>query len=61
MFLAALVGGLADVGYFLFLDLGGYVKFAPGTVMTIFSSVAIITSFVAYFTDKNRTNRTATA
>ena len=55
VFLAALVGGLADVGYFLFLDLGGYVKFVPGTVMTIFSSVAIITSFVAYFADKNRT------
>lgn len=50
VFLAALVGGLADVGYFVFLDLGGYVDFVPGTLMTIFSSVAIITSFVAYFT-----------
>lgn len=54
VFLAALVGGLADVGYFLFLDLGGHVKFLPGTLMTIFSSLAIITSFVAYFTDPNR-------
>lgn len=40
--LAGLVGGLADVGYFLFLDLGGYVNFVPGTVMTIVSATAII-------------------
>jgi len=50
VFLAALVGGLADVGYFVFLDVGGYVNFVPGTLMTIFSATAIITSFVAYFT-----------
>ncbi len=47
VFLAALVGGLADVGYFLFLDLGGYVNFFPGTLMTIFSASAIVTSFTA--------------
>ena len=49
IFLAALTGGLADVGYFLFLDLGGYVNFVPGTVMTIISATAIILSFYAYF------------
>ena len=49
IFLAAITGGLADLGYFLFMDLGGYVKFIPGTVMTIVSSLAIITSFYAYF------------
>lgn len=48
--LAALVGGLADVGYFIFLDLGGFVKFVPGTLMTIVSSLAIILSFTVYFT-----------
>ena len=52
VFLAALVGGLADVGYFLFLDLGGYVNFVPGTLMTIVSATAIATSFIAYFTAK---------
>ncbi|GAA4274801.1 hypothetical protein U6A24_11805 [Aquimarina gracilis] len=52
IFLAAITGGLADLGYFLFLDLGGFVKFLPGTVMTIFSSLAIMTSFYVYF--KNR-------
>lgn len=49
IFLAAIAGGLTDLGYFLFMDLGGYVNFAPGTVMTIVSSLAIATSFYAYF------------
>ena len=47
VFLAALVGGLADVGYFLFLDLGGFVNFVPGTLMTIFSGSAILLSVFA--------------
>ncbi|MEL6277090.1 MAG: hypothetical protein AAFU03_18460 [Bacteroidota bacterium] len=49
IFLAAIVGGLLDLGYFLFMDLGGYVHFVPGTVMTLVSSAAIILSLVAYF------------
>ena len=49
IFLAALVGGLADVGYFIFLDLGGFVKFIPGTLMTLVSSAAILSSFWVYF------------
>ncbi|WP_405206335.1 hypothetical protein [Aquimarina sp. LLG6339-5] len=49
IFLAAITGGLADLGYFLFMDLGGYVNFVPGTVMTIVSSAAIILSFYGYF------------
>ena len=52
IFLAALVGGLADVGYFIFLDLPGFVNFVPGTVMTLVSSAAVLTSFYAYFTSK---------
>lgn len=49
IFLAAITGGLADLGYFIFIDLGGYVNFVPGTVMTLVSSAAIILSFYAYF------------
>ena len=49
IFLAAITGGLADLGYFLFMDLGGFVHFVPGTVMTLVSSAAIILSFYAYF------------
>ena len=52
IFLAALTGGLADLGYFLFMDLGGYVHFVPGTVMTLVSASAIILSFYAYFNSK---------
>ncbi|MEM7162507.1 MAG: hypothetical protein AAF487_08730 [Bacteroidota bacterium] len=53
IFLAAITGGLADLGYFLFMDLGGYVKFMPGTVMTIVSSLAILFSFYAHFKSQN--------
>ncbi len=49
IFVSALVGGLADVGYFLFLDLGGFVHFVPGTVMTIVSATAISLSFWVWF------------
>lgn len=49
MFFTGLVGGLTEVGYFVFLDLGGFVNFVPGTVMTLVSSSAIILSLVAYF------------
>lgn len=49
IFISALVGGLLDVGYFIFIDLGGYNKFVPGTVMTIISASAICLSFYAYF------------
>lgn len=52
IFLAAICGGLADVGYFLFLDLGGFVNFLPGTLMTIISATAIILSFTAYYQTK---------
>lgn len=45
--LAAITGGLADLGYFIFIDLGGYSKFVPGTVMTLVSASAIILSFIA--------------
>ncbi|WP_028021907.1 hypothetical protein [Enterovibrio calviensis] len=53
IFISALVGGLADLGYFMFLDLGGFVNFVPGTVMTIVSSLAIVLSFLAYFRRNN--------
>lgn len=53
-FLAALVGGLADVGYFVFLDLGDHVNFVPGTVMTLFSATAIIATLVVYRTERAR-------
>jgi hypothetical protein len=52
IFVTALVGGLLDLGYFIFIDLGGYNNFVPGTVMTIISATAIALSFYAYFQSK---------
>lgn len=45
IWVTGMVGGLADLGYFLFLDLSGFVRFFPGTVMTIISATAIALSF----------------
>ncbi len=52
IFITAMVGGLADVGYFIFVDLGGYANFVPGTVMTLVSASAIILSFIAHYKGK---------
>lgn len=49
IFMTAIVGWVTDVGYFLFMDLGGFVNFVPGSVMTIISSAAVVISFWAYF------------
>lgn len=53
IFISALVGGLLDFGYFLFVDLGGYNKFFPGSVMTIISATAIALSFYAHFQQRS--------
>ena len=42
VWVTAMVGGLADLGYLLFVDLPGYVNFFPGTVMTIVSASASV-------------------
>ena len=52
IFLAALTGGMADIGYFLFLDLGGHVHFVPGTVMTLFSGTAVVVSAAAWAAER---------
>ncbi len=54
IFMTAIVGWVTDVGYFVFMDLGGFVNFVPGTVMTIVSSAAVVLSFWSYFSFKHR-------
>ncbi|MEL6450473.1 MAG: hypothetical protein AAFQ19_04380 [Pseudomonadota bacterium] len=44
IWVTAMVGGLLDIGYFVFMDLPGYVNFMPGTVMTLVSSTTILLS-----------------
>ena len=46
VYLACLVGGLADLGYFIFIDLGGYAT-PPGPQMTWICAGAIITGLAA--------------
>ncbi|MEO0649481.1 MAG: hypothetical protein AAFZ65_02235 [Planctomycetota bacterium] len=43
--LAALVGGMADLAYFLFIDLGGY-ALPPGPQMTYICASAIVLGFL---------------
>jgi hypothetical protein len=45
VWVTAMVGGLADLGYLFFVDIPGYVNFFPGTVMTLISGSAILVSF----------------
>lgn len=45
IWVTAMVGGLLDLGYLVFVDIPGYVHFIPGTLMTIISASAIIISF----------------
>lgn len=53
VWVTGLIGGLADVGYLLFVDLPGYVNFFPGTVMTFVSGTAILLSFYVWLTERN--------
>ena len=40
VWVSAMVGGLADVGYLTFVDFGGHGTFAPGTLMTLIAGAA---------------------
>ena len=59
IFMTAIVGWVTDVGYFIFMDLGGFVNFVPGTVMTIISSAAVVLSLWAYFAGMRHNDRNA--
>ncbi len=48
IFATAVVGGLADIGYFVFIDLAG-LALPPGPQMTYICGLAIVLSFYAYF------------
>lgn len=51
IFIAAFVGGFFDIGYFVFIDLGGFGNFVPGTIMTLICATAILLSLYVYFND----------
>ena len=52
IFMTAIVGWVTDVGYFIFMDLGGYVNFMPGGLMTYISASAILLSGWVWFKEK---------
>ena len=56
IWVTGLVGGLADAGYFLFIDLPGYANFLPGTLMTLVSGSAILISFWVWLQNRSRAN-----
>ncbi len=53
IWVTGMVGGLADLGYLLFVDFPGYVNFFPGTVMTFISGSAIVLSFWVWLSNRN--------
>lgn len=59
IWVTAVVGGLADVGYLIFVDLPGYVNFFPGTVMTLISATAIVLSFWVWLSNRGTANVTS--
>jgi len=54
IWVTALVGGLADVGYLIMVDLPGYVNFIPGTLMTLVSASAVALSFWVWLSNRGR-------
>ncbi|MEO1038902.1 MAG: hypothetical protein AAFX09_05100 [Pseudomonadota bacterium] len=52
IWVTGMVGGFADLGYFFFLDLPGYVHFIPGTLMTLISGTAVLISFWVWLTER---------
>jgi len=52
IWVTAMVGGLADIGYLLFVDLPGFVHFFPGTLMTLVSGSAVLLSFWVWFSTR---------
>jgi len=55
IWVTGMIGGLADLGYLLFVDFPGYVNFVPGTVMTFISGAAIVLSFYVWLTERGKT------
>ena len=51
VFIAALVGGLADMGYFIYIDLGGF-ALPPGPQMTWICAGAILTGLTGIYLHK---------
>lgn len=56
IWVTGMIGGLADVGYLLFVDFPGYVNFVPGTIMTFISASAVALSFWVWLSTRRTAN-----
>ncbi|MEM7681341.1 MAG: hypothetical protein AAF288_05230 [Planctomycetota bacterium] len=57
IYIAALVGGMADLAYFIFIDLGGFAA-PPGPQMTYICASAIGTSAIALYLSRSSSRTT---
>ncbi|MEL6868400.1 MAG: hypothetical protein AAFO81_01240 [Pseudomonadota bacterium] len=56
IWVTAMVGGLLDIGYLVFVDIPGYVKIVPGTLMTVISGTAILLTFWVWIALERKTS-----
>ena len=52
IWVSAMVGGLADLGYLAFVDIGGFGTFFPGTLMTLIAGSAIVLGGWVWFSQR---------
>ncbi|MEL6436084.1 MAG: hypothetical protein AAFP99_04730 [Pseudomonadota bacterium] len=55
IWVTGMLGGLFDIGYLVFVDLGGFSGFVPGTIMTFVSGTAVVLSFWVWLTERGKT------
>ncbi|MEM6624133.1 MAG: hypothetical protein AAF674_18065 [Pseudomonadota bacterium] len=56
IWVTGMIGGLTDLGYFIFVDLPGHANFFPGTVMTLVSGSAILLSGYVWLVKRRKDN-----
>jgi hypothetical protein len=54
IWVTGMIGGLADMGYLLFVDFPGFVNFVPGTIMTFISGSAIVLCFWVWLSVRSK-------
>lgn len=52
IWVSSMVGGLADLGYLIFIDIGGYGTFLPGTLMTLIAGSATLLGGWVWFSQR---------
>ena len=54
IWVCSMVGGLADFGYLIFVDFGGFATFFPGTTMTLIAGSAIVLGAWVWIAQRKR-------